>query len=389
MGGSDGGEGVHVCVRGCGGWARERTSCATLTRPQPQVRQRARAALVRYTAGVVEELKGHGAGGGGDSGAAGGELRAVDWSAVTRFVDLEKDLDKILPTGDPVIAHAKFQQAVGTPPAAPGALHGGSAHGGTAHGGASALVRQPTHAQLSVQHSQEIPKFAQSMSRAASLDQHQDSLELQPLLSLPAATAAVAKPGRGHPDSNQAPGRSHIGSRRQSSAAAALDEELGLGHAGAHAPPSVPSQPQLTGVGASESQPLLGVQRTGDRMSAAGRSTAEASDNAHGLSVSPRNSSSFTGHKGPQVPSPRPQALGSKPSVGAHMSRAGSLAVDLQFEVGWGVGAVVLRCWVVFLVRRCGDGCWLVLYSSALAFAAIPASHVLQLQASDYLIIHD
>ena len=49
-----------------------------------QVRSRARAALVRYTAAAIEELRGS-----GDSDA----LRGVDWGAVARYVDLGRFLD--------------------------------------------------------------------------------------------------------------------------------------------------------------------------------------------------------------------------------------------------------------------------------------------------------
>lgn len=50
-----------------------------------QIRSRARAALLRFTASALEELR---------NGAGEGALRGADWSAVERFVDLEQTLDQ-------------------------------------------------------------------------------------------------------------------------------------------------------------------------------------------------------------------------------------------------------------------------------------------------------
>eukprot|EP00967_Tisochrysis_lutea_P040513 scaffold48691_cov35-Tisochrysis_lutea.AAC.4 len=50
-----------------------------------QIRSRARAALLRFTASALEELR---------TGAGDGALRGADWSAVARFVDLEQTLDQ-------------------------------------------------------------------------------------------------------------------------------------------------------------------------------------------------------------------------------------------------------------------------------------------------------
>ena len=49
-----------------------------------QVRNRARTALLRYTQGALADLR----------SGAGDALRGVDWSAVARFVNLERTLDR-------------------------------------------------------------------------------------------------------------------------------------------------------------------------------------------------------------------------------------------------------------------------------------------------------